>query len=244
MNIDIEEYNNHMFTTSNLLKYCKHIIKEDKNIILVAEKEKIKEKHRINNIQNKFYNPNQKDSLFWCFYILKYGYFNYEMEINGQYFSIEKKEKIKYVELLRNNKDKLKIHKIKPYSEIEDDLVNKDKISIKTFFALCIIENINSIIIDNHKIYEIICSDDKINVLIKDKLTNEYSIEIDASNEIIHNYRLTYYIMPTFDASLKSISSYKLDELIDLCIKLGISIENTGKKMCKKDYYELLISNY
>ena len=50
--------------------------------------------------QTVFY-PKQKDSLFWCFYILKNGFSNYEMEINNQYFVVEKTEKFKYLARLR-----------------------------------------------------------------------------------------------------------------------------------------------
>ena len=69
---------------------------------------------------NENYKPKQIDSLFWCFYILKYGYSNYEMEIYNKYFVVEKAEKFKYIELIRSKKAILKIHKIKPLTEIED----------------------------------------------------------------------------------------------------------------------------
>jgi len=53
-----------------------------------------------------------------------------------------------------------------------------------------------------------------------------------------------------FDATLKSIGSYKLDELFDLCKKLDINIEEyknkkeCNKKITKSDIYELLVLNY
>jgi hypothetical protein len=50
--------------------------------------------------------------------------------------------------------------------------------------------------------------------------------------------------MSSFDASLKSMGSYKLEELQDLCNKLNINITETKKKKTKKDIYELLILNY
>jgi len=206
------------------------------------------------NYKNKIetmYKPKQKDSLFWCFYILKNGFFNYEMEINNQYFVVEKKEKFKYIELLRKNKDILKIHKIKPLTELEDDLANKDKISIKTFFALCIFENINILLVNNRKIYELLCSDiEPINIVHRNNKTYEHSIELDPTNEIIQKYRDTYYKMSSFEGTLKGMGSYKLEELIELCIKLNINIESPkveekGKqKMTKKDIYNLLVLNY
>jgi hypothetical protein len=260
---DLEDY---MFTSKNMNRYTKHMIqnvtqpksstkyieqinKEQINKSVVRLKEKKKE---------TMYKPKQKDSLFWCFYILKNGYFNYEMEINNQYFVVEKNEKFKYIELLRKNKDILKIHKIKPLTELEDDLANKDKISIKTFVALCIFENINMLLVNNRKIYELLCTDidekHPIHIVHRNNKTYEHSIELDTTNEIIQKYRDTYYKMNNFETTLKGMASYKLDELIELCKKFNINIEEYTdsqkdeekgkKKMTKKDIYNLLVLNY
>jgi hypothetical protein len=209
-----------------------------------------KNKEPINKKQKEtMYKPKQRDSLFWCFYILKKGFFNYEMEIINQYFVVEKNEKFKYIELLRKNKDILKIHKIKPFTELEDDLANKDKISIKTFFALCIFENINILLVNIRKIYELLCTDvdekHPVNIVHRNNKTYEHSIELDVTNEIIQKYRDTYYNMSNFEGTLKSISSYKLDELIELCTKLNINIEQKdNQKMKKIDIYNLLVQHY
>jgi hypothetical protein len=214
-----------------------------------------------NNIKEKkyekqnMYKPRQKDSLFWCFYILKYGFSNYEMEINNQYFVVEKNEKFKYIELLRKNKDILKLHKIKPLTQLEDDLANKDKISPKTFFALCALENINVLLVDKRKVYELLCVDidslNPINIIHRNSEKHEHLIELDTTKEIIDKYRETYYKLTSFDSTLKSMSSYKLEELMDLCKKLNINIEqknkdneSSKKKITKKDVYELLVLNY
>ena len=240
--INIEQMNKEQINKEQINK--EQINKEQINKNVVFQK----------NYKNKIetmYKPKQKDSLFWCFYILKNGFFNYEMEINNQYFVVEKKEKFKYIELLRKNKDILKIHKIKPLTELEDDLANKDKISIKTFFALCIFENINILLVNNRKIYELLCTDiEPINIVHRNNKTYEHSIELDPTNEIIQKYRDTYYKMSSFEGTLKCIGSYKLEELIELCIKLNINIEapkveqNGKQKMTKKDIYNLLVLNY
>ena len=203
------------------------------------------------------YRPRQKDSLFWCFYILKNGFSNYEMEINNQYFVLEKTEKFKYIELIRKNKDILKIHKIKPLTELEDDLANKDKISVKTFFALCVLEDINVLLVDKRKILEITCKDiddeHPVNIIHRNSKTYEHHIELDVTPIMVQQYRDTYYTMSSFDATLKSMGSYKLDELTDLCKKLNINIDSnekcsnekpSKKKIGKKDIYELLVLNY
>jgi hypothetical protein len=266
MNINdtISLLQDYMFTSDNLKLFTKHIIKlnldlkeSTKNILKQRNKENIPTtieqcssttveqcKLLINN-RNKYYKPKQKDSLFWCFYILKNGYSNYEMDISNQYFTVEKKEKYRYIEILRNNKDKLKIHNIKPFTEIENNLGMEDKISVKTFFALCVYENINILLVNKRKIYEIMCLDNKpINIIHKNN--HEHFIELNVTSSILNNYRNTYYKPSNLNSSLKSISSYTVSELTDICKKLDINIliNEDGKKKTKKDIYELLVLNY
>lgn len=264
----INELQDYMFTLNNLNSFTKHIIHIDvapkastQNIIEtmpknipkppIIEKKIIENKRKIETI----YKPKQKDSLFWCLYILKHGYFNYEMEINGQYFVVEKQEKFKYIDMLRKNKELLKIHKIKPFTELEDDLANKDKISVKTFFALCILENINVLLVDKRKMFEITCTDidneHPVHVIHKNNKTMEHHIELNITDDKLQHYRDTYYKCDTLDSTIKAISSYKLNELIDLCKKLDIDITKyvktegeTKKKITKKSVYEILVQNY
>ena len=260
----ISSIQDYMFTSKNLTRYTKHMIQIDlkpksslKNIhgyTRDKERDKERDKNKKCNTEKKaidsIYRPKQKDSLFWCFYILKHGYSNYEMEINNQYFTVEKTEKFKYIDLIRKNKDILKIHKIKPFTELEDDLANKERISIKTFFALCVLENINVLLVDKRKVYELLINDTPtINIVHRNNETYYHSIELDVTEDICNKYRETYYKLTNFDTTLKGIASYKLQELTDLCKKLNINIEEhkdktLKQKMTKKDIYELLVMNY
>jgi NTP pyrophosphatase (non-canonical NTP hydrolase) len=90
-----------------------------------------------------------------------------------------------------------------------------------------------------------------IHIVHRNNKTYEHSIELDTTNEIIQKYRDTYYKINNFESTLKSMASYKLDELIELCNKLNINIEEYKdgnekgkKKMTKKDIYNLLVLNY
>ena len=257
-------FNNENIIPKSSLKNIENNIKEtnnqtnkinikETNKINIKETNKINIKENVKKYERKketMYRPRQKDSLFWCFYILKYGFSNYEMEINNQYFVVEKNEKFKYIELLRKNKDLLKLHKIKPLTQLEDDLANKDKISPKTFFALCVLENINVLLVDKRKVYELLINDTPtINIVHRNNETYYHSIELDVTEDICNKYRETYYKLTNFDTTLKGIGSYKLQELTDLCQKLNINIEDhknktLKQKMTKKDIYELLVMNY
>ena len=208
-------------------------------------------------INTNIYKPMKKDSLFWCFFILKYGFSKYEMEIGSQHFLVEKTEKYANIDLLRTkqNKDLLKINKIKPLSDLEDDLANKERISIKTFFALCVIEKMNILLVDNRKIYQSINNDSPIiNVIHRNSKTYEHHIELNVSNEAITEFREKYYNVSGFDNALKSMTAYKLDELHNICKQLNINILDNvkekdtvnakPKKLTKKDIYELIVQNF
>jgi hypothetical protein len=177
------------------------------------------------------------------------------MEIGSQHFLVEKTEKYANIDLLRTkqNKDLLKINKIKPLSDLEDDLANKERISIKTFFALCVIEKMNILLVDNRKIYQSINNDSPIiNVIHRNSKTYEHHIELNVSNETISEFREKYYNVSGFDKALKSMAAYKVDELHDICKQLNINIlENVKdtvnakpKKLTKKDIYELIVQNF
>jgi hypothetical protein len=258
----VAELQDYMFTGDNLKRFNKHNFgligqnakksnrdNKDKFVSLNAEKEKEKEKEKP---KDDIYKPFQTDSLFWCFYILKYGLSKYEMEVGNQHFPIEKAEKFKYIELFRTKKDILKINKIKPLADLENDLANNQRISIKTFFALCIVEKINILLVDKRKIYESITNDEtKINVIHRNSVSYEHSIEFNVPDDKLANYRDTYYKVQGFDSGLKSMTSYKVDELLELCKKFDIDTANTGtgdgsvkKKLAKKDIYELLVKNF
>ena len=252
----VAELQDYMFTGDNLKQFNKHNfeligqntkrLNRDKFVSSNAEKEK---EMQIEKVKDDIYKPFQTDSLFWCFYILKYGLSKYEMEVGNQHFPIEKAEKFKYIELFRTKKDILKINKIKPLADLENDLANNPRISIKTFFALCIVEKINILLVDKRKIYESITNDEtKINVIHRNSVSYEHSIEYNVPDDKLANYRDTYYKVQGFDSGLKSMTSYKVDELLELCKKFDIdtvnTAESTKKKLAKKDIYELLVQNF
>jgi len=258
----VEELQDYMFTNNNFTRYIKDLytsssipkqkyIRDDSNT--KNNNTQYTNKYDTNKYNTNIYKPLKKDSLFWCFYILKFGFAKYEMEVGSQHFIIEKNEKYTNIDLLRakENKDLLKINKIKPLSDLENDLANNEKISIKTFFALCIIEKMNILLVDGRKIYQSINNDSPlINVIHRNSKTYEHYIELNVSDQSIANFRENYYNVSNFDSALKSISSYKVDDLLDLCKKLNItssleSLTNSkAKKLTKKDIYELIVQNF
>ena len=56
-----------------------------------------KEPFKIVNPINKIYIPIEKDTLFWCFYIMKHGDLQYEM-LDNKNIVVEKRNKIEYID--------------------------------------------------------------------------------------------------------------------------------------------------
>lgn len=207
------------------------------------EKEKDKEKQKDTKIVNNFFYPSQKDSLFWCFYIIKNGFTPYEIEPAN--FVKEKTEKIKYIDMIRQDKKVLKEHKIKPVSEIEDYLANKDKIDLKTFIALCILEKINIIIINKKTIFEIVMNETNVVHIIHQQDYFRFNLELNVTEEGLTNYRNNYFKIHQIDKPLLSVSSYKLSELTEFCNKLLItqeSFDQLKQKRTKQNTYDLIVS--
>jgi hypothetical protein len=255
----LQQLQDYMFTDKNLIRYTKHMIQPQpsKEVTNQAPVLPPRKEHPLMSVKRKpaekrpavsRYLPKQKDSLFWCFYILKNGYSNYEMEINNQYFVVEKSEKFKYIDTLRKNKELIKLHKIRPFSDLEDELANKERISLKTFMALCIVENLNILLIDGRKTFELECADiteqNPVHIIHRNSKTNEHSIELNVTDELLKQYRETYYKMESIDAKIKSIGTYKVDELLEMCKKLNIELNHEQNKMKKADIYERLLMNY
>ena len=197
--------------------------------------------------------PEEKDALFWCYFILKNGLSAYEYP-NATSFVNEKTEKFKCVQLLRDNKSALKTNKIKNLKEdVEDDLANKERIGMKTFIALCIVSKINVLYIHNRKCFELIHDENEPIHLVQcnSKPYLKYWGQLNIDKAHVELYRNTLFKWESVDKPLKAIGSYKSDELLELCIRLVFGDDSTTnalnkqnlKKKTKKELYELLIQN-
>ena len=190
------------------------------------------------------FTPTQKDTLFWCFYILKYGENNYEMLENIN-IVLEKKLKIDYVEKIRKEKQIVKSYKFATLTHLENQLANEEKIDLSTFFTLCVIENINVLYVCKKTYFELLMNDDKIHIIHRLDNYSKFGYE-GIEHSKIELYRSTLFKVDNVEKPVKTISSYKVSELVEFCIKLGIEIYNkdTNKNKSKKDLYESLIQYF
>lgn len=174
--------------------------------------------------------PKQKDNLFWCYYILKYGIKNYN-NLDIHPFKIERKIKEKSISLLNENKCKIKERRIK-YDV--NDLLCEPTISLNMFFALCCASSINVTLVDQKTYFSFIDNpSNKNNYIFKNKF--KYGIMKQNPNNLIK----THLKAVSSCKVIKGISAYKLNEIEDMCniLKINLYGANT-KRLTKKDLYD------
>jgi hypothetical protein len=195
--------------------------------------------------------PNQEDTLFWCYYIIKNGDIKYET-LNYKNSLVAKQQKIDLVSSIRKNKDIVKMYKFDTLSNLESNLANDNKMSPKTFLTLCAIENINIVYVNKKTYYELLTNDTNIVYIVHDlastspsKYYHKYGFEL-ATEESLHTIRTTLYKLDHIDKPIKAASAYKVQDLQNICNKLGIEIMNkiSGKNKTKNDLYESLIQYF
>ena len=256
----LANFEDYILNENNMINYLKYKItsnSNDNNQNKVKEnrlkenrlkENRLKENKENNKKQTIFY-PKENDTLFWCYFIIKNGEINYET-LNNKNIVITKQLKIELIQKIRDNKSIVKTYKFDTISNIENNIVNDNYINIKSIMTLCVIEKINLIFISRKTYYELLMCDDKPIYIIRENFTHNnytknYSFEL-ANNDTIEEIKNTLYKIDNLNKPIKIISSYKLQELIDICNKLAIEIINkdTNKKKTKNELYEAIIQYF
>lgn len=241
--IDLTEYDPYILNDNNMSIYLKYKLILNSNLNLTSKIEK-----EI-SIKNSLFIPKESDSLFWCYYIISSGESNYEM-INVRNSLVAKQIKINYVNKIRMNKQTIKTYKFDTITNIESNLANDNNINIKSIMSLFVIDKINVIFISRKTYYELLMNDTEPIYIIKEvenksKYNKKYGFEI-ADEKSLEQIRTTLYKLETLDKPLKALSSYKLQDLINICNKLAIEIKHndTGKNKTKNELYESLFQYF
>jgi plasmid maintenance system killer protein len=187
--------------------------------------------------------PREKDTLFWCFYLMKHGDAKYEM-LEHKNILTEKNLKIEYVEKIRKEKQTVKTYKFATLTHIENNLANENQLDVKTFLTLCAVENLNVLFVKNKTYYELLMNDT--NELHTVHLLQNYKYGHEINPTGAEQIKTTLYKLDNIDKSIKSMSGYKLSELVEICEKLAIETVNkdTNKSKNKKDLYEAIIQYF
>jgi hypothetical protein len=187
--------------------------------------------------------PREKDTLFWCFYLMKHGDVKYEM-LEYKNILTEKTLKIEYIEKIRKEKQTVKTYKFATLTHIENNLANENQLDVKTFLTLCAIENLNILFVKNKTYYELLMNDT--NELHTVHLLQNYKYGHEINPTGAKQIKTTLYQLDNIDKPIKSMSGYKLSELVEICEKLALDIINkeTNKSKNKKELYEAIIQYF
>ena len=190
------------------------------------------------------------DSLLWCLYIMMYGVEKYEMIENRYTESI--RFKFELVEILRGNKPILKANKVK-LNSVEDTLVHKPFITLETLHAVVLCKSFSLCIVQNRKYYDSGSGSGSGSgsVFIIEKIKGIYVLYIAPTPAIVDYLayvRENYWRMESISAPIRPISAYKLQDLIDISVKLNLPTVNvfpdkfgsigTEKRKTKQELYE------
>ena len=242
------EYEPYILNDNNMSSYLKYklINKQSNPISSINNKENEIKKQSINDT---IFVPKEQDSLFWCYYIISSGESNYEM-INVRNSLVAKQIKINYVNKIRMNKQTIKTYKFDTITNIESNLAIDNNINIKSVMSLFAIDKINVIFISRKTYYELLMNDTEPIYIIKElenesKYSKKYGFEI-ANENSLEQIRTTLFKLETLDKSIKALSSYKVQDLINICNKLAIEIKHidTGKNKTKNELYESLLQYF
>jgi len=127
----LNELQYYILNEDNIKRYLSQKIKTNKNMNDVNTFVKQKVLHNNNNC---IFFPKEKDSLFWCFFILKNGITKYHL-LKQRTILVERELKIDIVAQIKCTYPKLKLP-----LDLEKQMVFDSQISIQTFIFLCACE--------------------------------------------------------------------------------------------------------
>lgn len=188
--------------------------------------------------------PSHKDTLFWCFYIIKYGVQAY-FTLGNRQFIVEKQEKISAIELLREKKELLKQHKIKPFTSIEEDLSHNPTISVKTFFALLIAHDLPVTYLQKSTFVDVNMSASKETHIVQYVRPNVYAYLQQSTHHKRELLIANKYQWVSLDKPVLAMTTYKSEEILELFAKLHMeSSLPSDKKPTKKEIYDAILAYF
>lgn len=205
------------------------------------QQQKEKEQRKRDAIKTtSFFEPREVDSLFWIAFVILHGHDEYNNTTHRNVI-LEKKHKIEFVEKIRNNKTIIKTNGFSTLAHLEEILAYGTKLDIPTFFTLCAIENKNAVYINKRTFFEL-KSNDTTEVHVIHALENKkYAYELSNSSEIDLT-KSSLYQLEAIDKPIRNISHYKLQDLVDICLKLEIETKKENdKSKTKNELYESIV---
>ena len=217
----------HMMNNENMNK-CLDLLYRQTNPIINKKR---------NVVNNKYFVPYQKDSLFWIYYYMKYGYLEYNL-VGSNSYSIETEYKFNLINVIKNNKNVFKDYKLQKINDCIANLSCEGETNFKTFIVLCIVNNI-SFIYSVKKIYYSLIFDDTEDIFLIHYNNGIYGCE-KINNKNIEEYKKNKFEIKYFERPIYSINNYTIDQLKEISNTLDIDIESNNKKIKKNELYNLI----
>jgi len=161
--------------------------------------------------------PKYKDTLFWCFYIIHYGWQEFFF-IQKNHFKIEKETKINIIEKLRLQKK---------INSLENDLLNNKIISLSTFLHLCAFFSINVIVIHDHFYYKNI-SNETDTIFYLRKYKHRFGID---SRKKVHKIINGFLALENIKKPIPPFYKLKVNDIKTMCHKLNLSIKGNKREL-------------
>ena len=197
-------------------------------------------------VAERRFTPKQENTLFWCMYIAQYGYSEY-MRIGTRYNNAEIDEKQAVSADLNKHSAKLKSTNFKLSNQSIQEICSAITVCRKdglfSLIAFCAYYKKTVFVVFSNRTYlmfspEKEATEDAVMIHCETvgKRNNQvYSLTMDVMPETIREMRDTHFRLDHYEKPLRSASAYKLDELVSIATKLGVSI---GDKPKKADVYE------
>ena len=247
------------------------IINPPTPIVIIQENNCIKQ---IPEKSNQQFSPIQENKLFWCIYIIVYGYDNFLL-IHQKYGNKELEEKQMMIEFIKTNASKWKNSNYKVSKILIQEMMSECLINKQSGFLSCITMSVfyNKIILivnqcKNSYLYFSPAKDmgettNYENIVViyykknelshnKNKYSNEnirYSIDLHTiqPNDCIGKIKEIYtnmYCLENYEKPLKGISTYKIKELVNIANKLNMFQNESEIVLLKKQELYDKIYNY
>ena len=204
------------------------------------EQTKIKRNDIKGHVTASFFEPREVDSLFWIVFVMLYGIDEYN-NTNHRNVILEKKHKFGFVEKIRQNKTIVKTNGFSTLAHLEEILAYGIKLDIPTFFTLCAIENKNAVYINKQTFFELKSNDTEEVHVIHALENKKFAYELSNSSNVDIK-KASLYQLEAIDKPIRNISYYKLQDLINICLKLQIQTKKENDKTkTKNELYESII---
>lgn len=246
--IYLEDIRDVMFTVDYKKKYRNMEAIEKQEELFVEKQETVKNQY-VNIPKEKetpatveYKKPKQKDTLFWCLYIAKYGYDEYT-EIQTHYGTKQLEIQQKIGNYIKNNMVLLKnvntrITKAAAQEILSELLTDSKTTSMHVLYAYAIYYNMNLILLHPSTEYYLEIQSDTMEdvdtYLLQKDDRQQFSIRESPLTEqeykeiVDTKYRLESHLRP-----LKAIGNYKVDELYEVAekVKMDLTVKRTKPEL-------------